>query len=92
MPTASFGNNYGAGLSELDVQCLSEFVRGLAVNHIIPNLEMRVRALNHQVSNLQYQHNSDYWVNNLYSSRTIGLFIDAVHLPCGQLTLGGSTI
>lgn len=39
----------GAGLNERDVAVLAEFVRGLAVQHIIPNLETRIRALNHQV-------------------------------------------
>lgn len=43
------GVTYGAGLNERDVAGVAEFVRGLAVHHIIPNLEQRIRVLNHQV-------------------------------------------
>ncbi len=43
------GLAFGGGLSDRDVQGVAEFVRGLAVHHIIPNLETRIRALNHQV-------------------------------------------
>ncbi len=47
-PAPPPGGAYGAGLSESDVRSLAEFARNLAVQHIIPNLEMRIRALNHQ--------------------------------------------